>query len=174
MPACPLPRTAQFSEVFAHPEDPVDFGMPISCLAHFPIVARGQRRNWRYVIAYAKREERHTFTLPCPSLPIEMSRKQTVAIVARSRRQKLRKDHMIELEEIRERTRLVLCNRRDEEEFMPDVDNFLASVPRNDDEKHDSYYCVLSHLSQHYGNDVYKPPEIYVRGILIWTTFHYE
>lgn len=165
MPACPLPAAASFAATFAHPVDPVDFGLPMSCLRHFPVIERGQRRNWKYVIAYAKREETHTFTLPCPSLPVELSRSTVIAAVIQSRRQKLKKDILKEIPPIREKYEAVLCNRMDDKKYLPIVNKFFDSLPQNDDHVHQSYFCALTLLSRLYGNEVYVPPEVHVRGI---------
>ena len=145
--------------------DPIDFGFPISCLKHYPISERGQRRNWRYVIAYAKRPEHHTFVFPSPSLPVELSRKSAIAIVIKSRRQKLKEDYEKELPVIRERYNAVLRNRTDDEKYLPFVDRFFNSLPKSNDAVHETYFCALSLLSKLYGNEVYVPPEVYVRGM---------
>lgn len=163
MPACPLPAAPNFATDFAHPNDPIDFGLPISCVRHFPVIERGQRRNWKFVIAYAKREETHTFTLPCPSLPVELSRKEVISTVIKSRKQKLREDIVKELPAIRANYHEVLSNRKDDE-HKTCVDKFLDSLPQNNNQVHESYFCALSLLSRLYGNEVYVPPEVYVRG----------
>jgi hypothetical protein len=171
MPACPLPASANFCTTFAHPEDPIDFGMPLSCLRHEPIIERGQRGNWRFVIAYAKREETHTFILSCPSLPVELSRRQAIAAVVKTKKQSVKDTLIEELPLVKEKYRAVLVNRCDEE-YMPMVDTFFESLPKNDGETHESYYCALSELSKLYGNEVYVPPEVYVRGMYMNICVH--
>lgn len=37
---------------------------------------------------------------------------------------------------------------------------------------HESYFCALSLLSKLYGNEVYVPPEVYVRGNFFNTSIH--
>lgn len=163
MPACPLPASANFCTTFAHPEHPLDYGMPLSCLRHEPISERGQRGNWRFLIAYAMREETHTFILPCPSLPVELSRKQVIAAVLQGKKQSVKETCIKDLPRIRERYYAVLANRQDDQQ-IPLVDKFFESLPKNDGEEHETYYCALSLLSKLYGNEVYVAPEVYVRG----------
>ena len=162
----PCPEVAHFREVFAHPVDPIDFGVPISCTMHYPVAERGQRRHWVYEISYARRRETHTFSLPCPSLPIEMSRLGTVAQVLQFRRQPIKKDCEEELEEILERITRRLRNRSDEQ-FRPTIEAFFRSLPLDDCTIHESYYDVLADLSKNYGNEVYVAPEPHVRGMII-------
>jgi hypothetical protein len=55
MPAPAMPNTGNFRDIFKHPIDPQAFGVPIVCHDSYPIQERGCRRQWRYVIGYAKR-----------------------------------------------------------------------------------------------------------------------
>ena len=158
MPASPCPEVAHFKGMFAHPVDPIGFGFAISCTMHYPVAERGQCRHWVYVISYARSRETHTFTLPCPSLPLDMSRRGTITQVLQSRRQRIHKDCDEELLAILERITRRLCNRSDEQ-FLPTIEAFFRSLPRGEDcDNHDSYYDVLADLSKNYGNDVYVAP----------------
>lgn len=165
MPACPLNRVASFVKDFAHPVDPIGFGLPLSCVKHYPISERGQRRNWRYTICYARRVEQHTFTMKCPSLPVEMSRSKVVAAVLRAKRQDIKEDFFENLPGITHRINQIFTSRQDEK-YFPIVKRFLDSFPRDVfGAPHESFYPSLAYLSQHYGNEVYQPPPQYVRGM---------
>lgn len=95
---------------------------------------------------------------------MELSRKQAITAVIKGTQQKIKVSCSKELPLIRERYCEVLVNRKDDKDHMPLVDKFFESLPKNDGEKHESFYCALSHLSELYGNEVYVPPEVYVRG----------
>ena len=165
MPAIPLNHVVTFKQDFAHPTDPIGFGVPLSCTLHHPIIERGQRRQWRYVISYARRVEQHTFILKCPSLPVEISRSAVIAAVIRTRRQNPHPEFFQKLEGIKHRMTQTLQNRRDDE-FIPGVERFLDSFPSSALEAHDSFCDILALLSKDYGNDVYTPPHTYTRGKL--------
>lgn len=81
----PLIRSKVWDEIFLHPEDPMRHGIPLSCEA-FPIVDKGKRQQWQYNVKYA-RGDVCRFVLPCPSLPIDLSREQILSKVGSAERQ---------------------------------------------------------------------------------------
>lgn len=168
MPAIPMPAASNFLKNFAHPLNPQDFGVPIACVNHYPLQDRGQRRQWRYVIAYAKRSEHHSFTLRCPSLPLELSRQECVAAVIRSTRQPLRQEFLKNLAARRDSYVEVLLSRRDDK-YIPEVEEFFESLMQlTDSNCHESYYDALAHLSKEYGNEVYVPPLVHITGLVAY------
>ena len=115
------------------------------------------------MISYARRAEKHSFILKCPSLPVELSRSAVIAAVVETRRQTPHREFFEKLEGIQHRMTETLRNRRDGE-FIPTVEKFLESFPTSNGELHDSYYDSLALLSKRYGNEVYTPPHTYTRG----------
>ena len=70
MPAAADPRAVKFRNMFQHPTDPETHGPAQFIKAWYPV----SKQKYRFDIGYAITGDVHTFILPCPSLPYEVSR----------------------------------------------------------------------------------------------------